>query len=167
MANKLIVCSFDRDSMGGFITICNGVPFNRPEHYSKTIAVTREAFIEACKDRILFNDILGIDIRTGWQNALSEALKPYYEMKENFDPVTALKASSELDVALRGEDAVKEDIEKLEKANDELDKEIAKAKKKSVKSKKKETKDDKKSTERTDNGSADAECPKGDGVSAD
>ena len=85
MATKIISCSFEQGSMGGFITICNGVNFGRPEHFSKTIAVTKEAFIAACKDRVLFNDILGIDIRTGWQNALASAIEPFKVMKEDFD----------------------------------------------------------------------------------
>lgn len=130
MGNKIICCSFERGSMGGFMTICNGVGFKRPEHYSKTIAITREAFIAACKDRVLFNDILGIDIRNGWQNALSAAIQCFNGMQEDFDPEVALNASSELDVQMRGEDAVQADIDALEKQNDELDKEIKKAKSK-------------------------------------
>ena len=130
MGNKIICCSFEKGSMGGFMTICNGVGFKRPEHYSKTIAITREAFIAACKDRVLFNDILGIDIRNGWQNALSAAIQCFNGMQEDFDPEVALNASSELDVQMRGEDAVNADIDALEKQNDELDKEIKKAKSK-------------------------------------
>lgn len=130
MGNKIICCSFEKGSMGGFMTICNGVGFKRPEHYSKTIAITREAFIAACKDRVLFNDILGIDIRNGWQNALSAAIQCFNGMQEDFDPEVALNASSELDVQMRGEDAVQADIDALEKQNDELDKEIKKAKSK-------------------------------------
>lgn len=122
MGNKIICCSFEKGSMGGFMTICNGVGFKRPEHYSKTITITREAFIAACKDRVLFNDILGIDIRNGWQNALSAAIQCFNGMQEDFDPEVALNASSELDVQMRGEDAVNADIDALEKQNDELDK---------------------------------------------
>jgi hypothetical protein len=108
--------------MGGFITICNGVNFGRAEHFSKTVAVTKEAFIAACKDRVLFNDILGVDIRTGWQNALSDAIEPFKAMKEDFDADTAAKVSSELDVQMRGEDAVKADIAAVEKENAKLEK---------------------------------------------
>jgi len=122
MATKLISCSFEPGSMGGFITICNGVNFGRAEHFSKTIAVTKEAFIAACKDRVLFNDLLGIDIRTGWQNALSDAIEPFKAMKEDFDTDTAAKVSSELDVQMRGEDAVKADIAAVEKENAKLEK---------------------------------------------
>lgn len=127
MATKLISCSFEPGSMGGFITICNGVNFGRAEHFSKTIAVTKEAFIAACKDRVLFNDILGIDIRTGWQNALSDAIEPFKAMKEDFDADTAAKVSSELDVQMRGEDAVKADIAAVEKENAKLEKAAKKA----------------------------------------
>lgn len=133
MATKLISCSFEPGSMGGFITICNGVNFGRAEHFSKTIAVTKEAFIAACKDRVLFNDFLGIDIRTGWQNALAAAIEPFKAMKEDFDATTAAKVSSELDVQMRGEDAVKEDIEKVEKENAKLEKATKKAKAKIAK----------------------------------
>lgn len=122
MATKLISCSFEPGSMGGFITICNGVNFGRAEHFSKTIAVTKEAFIAACKDRVLFNDILGIDIRTGWQNALAAAIEPFKAMKEDFDADTAAKVSSELDVQMRGEDAVNADIAAVEKENAKLEK---------------------------------------------
>ena len=133
MATKLISCSFEPGSMGGFITICNGVNFGRAEHFSKTVAVTKEAFIAACKDRVLFNDILGVDIRTGWQNALSDAIEPFKAMKEDFDADTAAKVSSELDVKLRGEDAVNADIEKVEKENAKLEKATKKAKAKIAK----------------------------------
>lgn len=122
MATKLISCSFEPGSMGGFITICNGVNFGRAEHFSKTIAVTKEAFIAACKDRVLFNDLLGIDIRTGWQNALAAAIEPFKAMKEDFDAATAAKVSSELDVQMRGEDAVNADIAAVEKENAKLEK---------------------------------------------
>lgn len=133
MATKLICCSFEPGSMGGFITVCNGVKHSRAEHYSKTIAVTKEAFIAACKDRVLFNDLLGIDVRNGWQNALAAAIFPFQTMTEEFDPDTAAQVSSELDVQMRGEDAVKEDIEKVEKQNEELEKATKKVTKKTKK----------------------------------
>ena len=175
MATKIISCSFEPGSMGGFITICNGVKYSLESHYSKTVAVTREAFIAACKDRVLFNDILGVDIRQGWQNALADAILPYQTMQvEEFDPKIAAKVSSELDVKLRGEDAVKEDIEKVEKENAKLEK----ATKKAVKAKKEkpvnpegeqgqpvpqpeeptteEVKDESRPVETTDNSSEDA-----------
>ena len=121
MATKIISCSFEPGSMGGFITICNGVKHSRPEHFSKTIAVTKEAFIAACKDRVLFNDILGIDIRHGWQNALAAAIQPFQTMKEEFDADTAAQVSSELDVQMRGEDAVNADIAAVEQENAALE----------------------------------------------
>ena len=128
MVCKTISCSFEKDSMGGFITICNGVTFGRDGHFSKTVAVTKEAFLEACKNKLLFNDILGIDIRQGWQNTLSDAIKPFLWMEPTFNPAEVLQKTSELDVKLRGVDAVQADIDALEKQNDELDKEIKKAK---------------------------------------
>ena len=183
MAMKIISCSFEPGSMGGFITVCNGVNFGRPEHFSKTIAVTKEAFIAACKDRVLFNDILGIDIRTGWQNALAAAIEPFKVMKEDFDADTAAKVSSELDVKLRGEDAVKEDIEKVEKENAKLEKATKKAKAKIAKAAKpvaepetenpvekpktEEVKDEQRPVETTDNSSEDTRSQEDSGLSSD
>ena len=183
MATKIISCSFEPGSMGGFITICNGVNFGRPEHFSKTVAVTKEAFIAACKDRILFNDILGIDIRTGWQNALGSAIEPFKVMKEDFDADTAAKVSSELDVKLRGEDAVKEDIEKVEKENAKLEKATKKAKAKIAKAanpvaepetenpvektETEEVKDEQRPVETTDNSSEDTRSQEDSGLSSD
>jgi hypothetical protein len=126
MATKIICCSFEPNSIGGFMTICNGVKHSRPEHFSKTVAVTKEAFIAACKDRVLFNDILGVDIRHGWQNALASAIQPYVTMKETFDPETAAQVSSELDVQIRGEDAVNADIATVEEENAALEQEVQK-----------------------------------------
>lgn len=123
MATKIICCSFEPGSMGGFITICNGVKHSLESHFSKTVAVTKEAFIAACKDRILFNDILGIDIRQGWQNALADAILPFCTMTvEEVDPKVAANVSSELDVQMRGEDAVNADIAAVEKENAKLEK---------------------------------------------
>lgn len=128
MATKIICCSFEPGSMGGFITICNGVKHSLESHFSKTVAVTKEAFIAACKDRILFNDILGIDIRQGWQNALADAILPYQTMTvEEVDPKVAANVSSELDVQIRGEDAVNADIAAVEKENAKLEKAAKKA----------------------------------------
>lgn len=183
MATKIISCSFEPGSMGGFITICNGVNFGRTEHFSKTIAVTKEAFIAACKDRVLFNDILGIDIRAGWQNALASAIEPFKVMKEDFDADTAAKVSSELDVKLRGEDAVKEDIEKVEKENAKLEKATKKVKAKIAKAAKpvaepetenpvdetktEEVKDEQRPVETTDNSSEDTRSQEDSGLSSD
>ena len=123
MATKIICCSFEPGSMGGFITICNGVKHSLESHFSKTVAVTKEAFIAVCKGRILFNDILGIDIRQGWQNALADAILPFQTMTaEEVDPKVAANVSSELDVQMRGEDAVKADIAAVEKENAKLEK---------------------------------------------
>lgn len=128
MATKIICCSFEPGSMGGFITICNGVKHSLDSHFSKTVAVTKEAFVAACKDRILFNDILGVDIRQGWQNALADAILPYQTMTvEEVDPKVAANVSSELDVQIRGEDAVNADIAAVEKENAKLEKAAKKA----------------------------------------
>lgn len=128
MATKIICCSFEPGSMGGFITICNGVKHSLESHFSKTVAVTKDTFVAACKDRILFNDILGVDIRQGWQNALADAILPFQTMTaEEVDPKVAANVSSELDVQIRGEDAVKADIAAVEKENAKLEKAAKKA----------------------------------------
>lgn len=171
MVKKLIACSFDSESMGGFITICNGVPFGREGHYSKTVAITKEGFLEASKDKLKFNDILGVNITQGWQNALSDAIECYKNMTDTFDPKQALKTSCEMDVKVRGEEAVIKDAEVVEKKNEALDKEIEKALKKQKKTKaKKETKvkkDVEQRDETVDNGSENARSEEDNGVSAD
>ena len=110
-------------------TICNGVNCNKPGHFSKCIAITKEAFLAACKDKLLFNDYLGVDIRNGWQNALGDAIEPYLGMKEEFDPAIALKTSSDLEVKLAGEEEIAKKTEELEKINDQWDEIIEKSKK--------------------------------------
>lgn len=180
MATKIICCSFEPGSMGGFITICNGVKHSLESHFSKTVAVTKEAFVAACKDRILFNDILGVDIRQGWQNALADAILPFQTMTaEEVDPKVAANVSSELDVQIRGEDAVNADIAAVEKENAKLEKAAKKAAKAKAKKDEKpaepaleaaqgqpvpqpeepkteEAKDGQGTVETTDNGSQDA-----------
>lgn len=129
MAKKLICFSFEKESLGGMATICNGVNCNKEGHFSKCIAITKEAFLAACKDRVLFNDYLGVDIRDGWQNALGDAIEPYLTMKEEFDPAIALKTSSDLEVKLAGEEEIAKKTEELEKINDQWDEIIEKSKK--------------------------------------
>lgn len=129
MVKKLICFSFEKESVGGMATICNGVNCNKPGHFSKCIAITKEAFLAACKDKLLFNDYLGVDIRNGWQNALGDAIEPYLGMKEEFDPAIALKTSSELEVKLAGEEEIAKKTEELEKINDQWDEIIEKSKK--------------------------------------
>lgn len=129
MTKKLICFSFEKESLGGMATVCNGVNCNKEGHYSKCIAITKEAFLAACKDRVLFNEYLGIDVRDGWQNALADAIAPYITMKEEFDPAIALKTSSELEVKLAGEEEIAKKTEELEKINDQWDEIIEKSKK--------------------------------------
>lgn len=129
MTKKLICFSFEKESLGGMATVCNGVNCNKEGHYSKCIAITKEAFLAACKDRVLFNDYLGIDVRDGWQNALADAIAPYITMKEEFDPAIALKTSSDLEVKLAGEEEIAKKTEELEKINDQWDEIIEKSKK--------------------------------------
>lgn len=162
MAKKLICFSFEKESVGGMATICNGVNCNKPGHFSKCIAITKEAFLAACKDRVLFNDYLGVDIRDGWQNALGDAIEPYLTMKEEFDPAIALKTSSELEVKLAGEEEIAKKTEELEKINDQWDEIIEKSKKK-----KGVKKNDKRRTDSTSESGKDAGSTDGAGTSAE
>ena len=133
-------------SIGGFAIVCNGVHFGRNGAFSHCIPMTKQAFLEACKDRIKFNDLLGIDIREGWQNALKDATVPFTTMGEDCDPAVVADAIAQADVNIRGEEEVAKDMETVESDNAKLakavEKEVAPAKKAAKKSKKKEVKDD-------------------------
>ena len=146
MTKKLIAFSFEPESIGGFGIVCNGVHFGRNGAFSHCIPMTKQAFLEACKDRIKFNDLLGIDIREGWQNALKDAIDPFTTMGEDCDPAVVADAIAQADVNIRGEEEVAKDMETLESDNTKLakavEKEVVPAKKTTKKSKKKEVKDD-------------------------
>lgn len=126
MVKKLITFSFAPESIGGFCCICNGVQTVREKHMSKCIPMTKHAFIEAMKDRIKFNELLGIDIREGWQNALKDAIEPFSTMTEECDPQVAADAVAKADVNIRGEDVVSADMETLEKDNEKMITEVEK-----------------------------------------
>lgn len=111
---KLIVCSFEPDSIGGFITINNGIHPDKIGHYSKTVTITKEAFNKACKDRHLFSDILGVDITQGWQNSLKDAISNCQNLKEP-TPEKIGEFIIKANIEKRGEDAVKADMEAMEK----------------------------------------------------
>lgn len=146
MTKKLIAFSFEPESIGGFAIVCNGVHFGRNGAFSHCIPMTKQAFLEACKDRIKFNELLGIDIREGWQNALKDATDPFTTMGEDCDPAVVADAIAQADVNIRGEEEVAKDMETLESDNAKLakavEKEVVPAKKATKKSKKKEVKDD-------------------------
>lgn len=117
---KLIACSFEPNSIGGFITINNGVHPDKPGHYSKTVMITRESFNEACANRELFNDILGVKISEGWQNALFDAIETCKNLKTD----TGIPAMAEMiinhEIEERGEEAVAKDMEELDKHSEEV-----------------------------------------------
>lgn len=137
MTKKLIACSFDNESIGGFITVNNGVGWGKNGHISRTVAVTREAFLEACKDKLLFNKILGINIADGWQNALSDAISNFKGLTtDKFDPQTVAKTIIETDIKVRGEEAVAKDMEPIITADEALTKELEEIVKKEPKAKK-------------------------------
>lgn len=172
MVKKLITFSFEPDSIGGFCCICNGVQTVREKHMSKCIPMTKHAFLEALKDRIKFNELLGIDIREGWQNALKDAIEPFTTMTEDADPAVLADAVAKADINIRGEEEVAKDVEVLEVENEklvaEVEKEIKPAKKATKKTtKKKEVKDDEGRTDTVATVSADDGRSEGDGVSAE
>lgn len=172
MVKKLITFSFEPDSIGGFCCICNGVQTVREKHMSKCIPMTKHAFLEALKDRIKFNELLGIDIREGWQNALKDAIEPFTTMTEDADPAVLADAVAKADINIRGEEEVAKDVEVLEVENEklvaEVEKEIKPAKKATKKTtKKKEVKDDKGRTDTVATVSENNGRSEGDGVSAE
>lgn len=172
MVKKLITFSFEPDSIGGFCCICNGVQTVREKHMSKCIPMTKHAFLEALKDRIKFNELLGIDIREGWQNALKDAIEPFTTMTEDADPAVLADAVAKADINIRGEEEVAKDVEILEVENKklvaEVEKEIKPAKKATKKTtKKKEVKDDEGRTDTVATVSKDDGRSEGDGISAE
>jgi hypothetical protein len=173
MTKKLIAFSFEPESIGGFAIISNGVHFGRNGAFSHCIPMTKEAFLAACKDRMKFNELLGIDIREGWQNALKDAMEPFTTMKEECDPELASKTIADLDLNIRGEEAVTADMETLEADNAKLVTEVEKEVKKETKPKKttKKAKKEVKNDERRDDTvtpvSENDGCAEGDGISAE
>jgi hypothetical protein len=126
MVRKLIAFSFEPESIGGFAVVCNGVHFGRNGAFSHFYPLTKAAFVEAMKDRIKFNDILGIDIRDGWQNALKDAIEPFSTMTEDADPAVVADAVAKADINIRGEEEVAKDVEVLEVENEKLVAEVEK-----------------------------------------
>lgn len=176
MTKKLITFSFEPESLGGFACVCNGVHFGRNGAFSHCIPMTKEAFLAACKDRIKFNDLLGIDIREGWQNALKDAIDPFTTMDEGCDPELAAKAVAGLDLNIRGEAAIAEDMATLEADNEKIiatveeEVKVEKPAKKSTKTSKKakkEVKNDERRDDSAEAGSKDTGCAEGNELSAD
>ena len=116
---RLIVCSFYHDDVHVYITLNNGVKPDAPNHYSKTVAITREAFNKACKDRHLFSDILGVDITQGWQNPLKDAISNCQNLKEPA-PEKIGEFIIKANIEKRGEEAVKADMEAMEKQEEAI-----------------------------------------------
>lgn len=173
MVKKLITFSFAPDSIGGFCCICNGVQTTREKHFSACIPMTKHAFLEALENRIKFNELLGIDIREGWQNALKDAIEPFITMTEDADPAVLADAVAKADINIRGEEEVAKDVETLESDNEkliaEVEKEVKKDTKKSKapKKAKKEVKNDEGRTDTVATISENDGCSEGDGVSAE
>lgn len=161
MTKKLVVASFDKDSVGGFITINNGVGWGKNGHVSRTRAVTREAFIAACKNRLLFNEILGINIADGWQNAIADAISNFKGLTaDEINVVETAKMLVGADIKVRGEEAVAKDLEPLVIADEAITKELEEIVKK-------DTKNVKKSQKTTKKGVKNAKTDKGTGTGTD
>ena len=129
MTKKLICISVDAKAPVVYVTFNNGVHPDKVGHKSGTVAVEKAFYNVACDNRVLFNKMLGIDIRDGWQNALKDAISNAKNLSlANIDPDHLAKVAAMTDVALRGEDAIKADIEKIENGNrtiaDEIEKEV-------------------------------------------
>ena len=177
MVRKLIAFSFEPESIGGFAVVCNGVHFKRNGAFSHCYPLTKAAFIEAMKDRIKFNDLLGIDVRDGWQNALKDAIEPFTTMTEECDPAVAADTVAKADVNIRGEEAVSKDMEILDNDNkkladvvtEEITKKPAKNKKvsKKTKVKKEESNDVETGKEVVADSIENTGCEESDGLSAD
>lgn len=119
-----ICCSFDNEHGTVFVTCNNGVHPDRNGHYSNTIVMTRDSFAAAMKNKLLFGEALGIDIRAGWQNALHGAISNCLGIKTDLDPETAAKEVLAVNVEQRGEEAVAADIAELQKNNEAIQEEI-------------------------------------------
>ena len=119
-----ICCSFDNEHGTVFVTCNNGVHPDKKGHYSNTIVMTRDGFAKALKDKLLFGEALGIDIRAGWQNALHGAISNCIGIKTDLEPETAAKEILAVNVAQRGEDAVKADMEALAVNNEAIEAEL-------------------------------------------
>lgn len=172
MVRKLIAFSFEPESIGGFAIVCNGVHMGRNGAFSHCYPLTKSAFLEALKDRIKFNELLGIDIREGWQNALADAIAPFTTMTEECDPQVAADAVAKADINIRGEEAVSADMETLEKDNEKLVTEVEKEVKKETKPKKtrkskKEPVNDEGRNDTVAPVSADDGCAESDGLPAE
>lgn len=126
MVKKLIACSFEKNSMGGFITISNGLHPSQVGYIGKTVTITRDHFNECCKDRLLFNDVLGIDIRQGWQNALADAINNCQNLKTDVDAEKTAAFIVDGLVAQHGEEEIAKEVESLEKQNDAIKAEMEK-----------------------------------------
>lgn len=135
-----ICCSFDNEHGTVFVTCNNGVHPDKNGHYSNTIVMTRDSFAAAMKNKLLFGEALGIDIRAGWQNALHAATSNCLGIKTELDPEVAAKEVLAVNVEQRGEEAVAADIAELQKNNEAIQAEIKEIMKKETEPK--ETKDD-------------------------
>ena len=114
---KMITCSFDPS--GVVITAWNGVHPDRPGHFSVTKMMSREEFNEACKNRHLFDKVLGIKVQEGWAQAVADATKNASNLK--IDPKSGLNILMNAIIMKYGPDKAKELFETLEKENVDME----------------------------------------------
>ena len=123
---KNVCCSFDNEHGMVYVTCNNGVHPDRNGHHSRTVVMPREHFLKCCQNRELFNEPLGIDIRLGWQNAIKAATSNCLGLKLEMDAEQAARDIIDVNVAQRGEEEVKADIEALEHNNESIQDELKK-----------------------------------------
>jgi hypothetical protein len=121
---KNVCCSFDNEHGMVYVTCNNGVHPDRNGHHSRTVVMPREHFLKCCKNRELFNEPLGIDVRLGWQNAIKNATSNCLGLKLEMEAEQAAKDIIEVNVAQRGEEAVKADIDALAENNEAVQNEL-------------------------------------------
>lgn len=114
---KMITCSFDPS--GVVITAWNGVHPDRPGHFSVTKMMSREEYNEACKNRHLFDDVLGIKVSEGWAQAVADATKNASNLK--IDPKSGLNILMEAIIMKHGPEKAKEIFAELEKQNADIE----------------------------------------------
>lgn len=123
---KNVCCYFDNKEGVVYVMCNNGVHPDRQGHHSALVAMTRENFNRACKERTLFNEALGIDVTQGWQTALKNALSNAQNLKD-LGPMVAAKQVIDANVAMHGEEAIADDIAKIKEHNDRVQAELERA----------------------------------------
>ena len=165
---KNVCCSFDNEHGMVYVTCNNGVHPDRNGHHSRTVVMPREHFLRCCQNRELFNEPLGIDIRLGWQNAIKNATSNCLGLKLEMEPEQAARDIIDVNVAQRGEEAVKADIDALEQNNEAVQDELKEILEKEATENEAKPKKTRTSKSRKKSGGADADtAPDGESAGSD